>query len=124
MTDLFEWTPPEGYPNAPGWKEETTSRDAAKAMGIMACRMRDDVLTLYRAAWPAGMTADEVADLRAVALRWRRLGPEVMSDHDQADGMALIADAANLAKILDRIDPARLAQHGRKLAKDGLLFLL
>ena len=51
------------------------------------------------------LTADEVADLRAVALRWRRLGPEVMSDHDQADGMALIADAANLAKILDRIDP-------------------
>lgn len=61
MTDLFEWTPPESYPNAPGWKEETTSRDAAKAMGITACRMRSDVLTLYRAAWPAGMTADEVA---------------------------------------------------------------
>lgn len=61
MTDLFDWTPPPGYPNAPGWKERTTSRDAAKAMGITGCRMRDDLLTLYRALWPAGMTADEAA---------------------------------------------------------------
>ncbi len=61
MTDLFEWTPPEGYPKAPGWKEETTSRDAAKAIGITACRMRADLLTLYRGAWPTGITADEAA---------------------------------------------------------------
>jgi hypothetical protein len=61
MIDLFDWTPPPGYPRAPGWKEETTSKEAAKAMGINAYRLREDILTLYRAAWPAGMTADEAA---------------------------------------------------------------
>lgn len=61
MPDLFDWTPPPGYPNAPGWKEETTSKEAAKAMGIHAYRLREDILTLYRAVWPAGMTADEAA---------------------------------------------------------------
>lgn len=59
--DLFAWKPPAGYPHAPGYKEQTTSKDAAKAAGITACQMREDLLTLYRGVWPAGMTADEAA---------------------------------------------------------------
>lgn len=59
--DLFAWKSPATYPQAPGFKEETTSKDAAKAMGITASKMREDLLTLYRTAWPAGMTADEAA---------------------------------------------------------------
>lgn len=59
--DLFAWKPPAEYPNAPGYKEDTTSKDAAKAMGISASRLRADLLTLYQTAWPAGMTADEAA---------------------------------------------------------------
>lgn len=61
MNDLFDWTPQSGYPHAPGWKESTTSKAAAKAAGITACQLREDLMTLYRAAWPAGMTADEAA---------------------------------------------------------------
>jgi len=59
--DLFAWKPPAVYPETPGYKEETTSKDAAKAIGLNASRMREDLLTLYRAAWPEGMTADEAA---------------------------------------------------------------
>lgn len=59
--DLFEWKPPATYPQAPGFKEETTSKDAAKAMGITASQLRKDILTLYQTEWPRGMTADEVA---------------------------------------------------------------
>lgn len=66
--DLFSWKPP--YPHAPGWKEPTTSRDAAEAVEPSASRLRSDVLTVYRAVWPSGLTADEVA---------KRLGRNVLS---------------------------------------------
>jgi hypothetical protein len=59
--DLFAWKPPAEYPNAPGYKEDTTSKDAAKAMGISASKLRADLLVLFQTAWPAGMTADEAA---------------------------------------------------------------
>lgn len=59
--DLFAWKPPATYPGAPGYKEETTSKEAAKAMGITASQLRKDLLTIYRTAWPAGLTADEAA---------------------------------------------------------------
>lgn len=59
--DLFAWKPPTIYPEAPGFKEETTSKDAAKAIGLNASRMREDLLTLYRTEWPGGLTADEAA---------------------------------------------------------------
>lgn len=60
--DLFAWKPPATYPQAPGYKEETTSKEAARKMGINASRMRADLLVLYQTAWPAGMTADEAAE--------------------------------------------------------------
>lgn len=62
VDDLFAWKPSATYPQAPGFKEETTSKDAAKAMGITASKMREDLLTIYRTAWPAGLTADEAAE--------------------------------------------------------------
>jgi hypothetical protein len=59
--DLFDWTPPPEYPDAPGWREPTTSRDAAEKIKPVARTLRDQVLEILRAAWPAGLTADEVA---------------------------------------------------------------
>ena len=53
--DLFS------YPNRPGWKESTTSRDAAEKVAARAPSLRDQVLQLLVNVWPAGMTADEVA---------------------------------------------------------------
>jgi hypothetical protein len=59
VTDLFDWQPP--YPKSPGWTEPTTSRDAARRIAPKVQTLRDQVMVAYRAAWPAGLTADEVA---------------------------------------------------------------
>ena len=59
--DLFDWTPPKGYPEAPGFKEETTSKAAARKIAGRAPSLRDEVLQTLKLAWPAGHTADEVA---------------------------------------------------------------
>lgn len=61
MPDLFDWTPPPGYPDSPGFKERTTSQEAARKMAPRAGTLRADVMTVYRTAWPAGLTADECA---------------------------------------------------------------
>lgn len=59
--DLFEWTPPASYPESPGYKEATTSKEAAEKMKPRAGTLRDAVLTALRVAWPQGLTADECA---------------------------------------------------------------
>ncbi len=61
MPDLFDWTPPSGYPRAPGWKERTTSKAAARRIAPHAQTVRDQVWSALRNVWPAGLTADEVA---------------------------------------------------------------
>jgi hypothetical protein len=61
MSDLFDWNPPPGYPSEPGFKERSTSRDAARKMKPRAQTLRDQVLITLRTAWPGGMTADEIA---------------------------------------------------------------
>lgn len=61
MSDLFDWTPPPKYPEHPGSKENTTSREAATKMAPIARTLRDQVLVTLRTAWPGGLTADEVA---------------------------------------------------------------
>lgn len=61
MSDLFDWTPPPGYPERPGWKEPTTSRDAAEKVEPIVATLRDQVLSAMRIAWPSGLTADEAA---------------------------------------------------------------
>jgi predicted ArsR family transcriptional regulator len=58
--DLFTYA--DTYPRRAGWKEATTSREAAQAVEATgrAARLRDDVLAYYRAGRQA--TADEVAE--------------------------------------------------------------
>jgi hypothetical protein len=51
----------ESYPFAPGYRELTTSRDAAKFVADRADILRDRVLTAIRNAGPAGLTADQCA---------------------------------------------------------------
>lgn len=50
------------YPRAPGFKQRTTSRDAARLMMPRAPVLRERILDEIRAAGPAGLTADEAAD--------------------------------------------------------------
>lgn len=62
MADLFDWADPvPTYPRSPGFKERTTSRDAARAIAPRAQTIRDQVYATLRNVWPAGLTADEVA---------------------------------------------------------------
>ena len=57
MVDLFDFK----YPKSPGFKEATTSKDAAAAIAPRAPSLRDAVLKAMRDRWPSGYTADEVA---------------------------------------------------------------
>ncbi len=59
--DLFDWTPPPGYPERAGFKEPTTSRDAAEKVNPTVRTLRDQVLNAMRIAWPSGLTAVEAA---------------------------------------------------------------
>lgn len=61
MRDLFDLPPAASYPTSPGFKEKTTSRDAAKRIAPRAQTIRDQVCATLRNVWPAGLTADEVA---------------------------------------------------------------
>lgn len=65
MTDLFSWQPP--YPATPGYKEPTTSKDAAKAIEPKARGLRGMCLAAIEKQ-PG--TPDEIAD---------RLGLTVLS---------------------------------------------
>lgn len=60
MRDLFD-APPSGYPATPGFKERTTSQDAARKIAPRVQTIRDQVLLTLQVAWPGGLTADEVA---------------------------------------------------------------
>lgn len=55
MHDLFS------YPVQPGFKDRTTSRDAAREMEQRAPRLRDQVLRIVKASGDYGCTADEAA---------------------------------------------------------------
>ena len=56
------------FDRGPGWKEPTTSKEAAKAMAPRASILRERALAALKAHGP--MTADEVAD---------RLGESVLA---------------------------------------------
>lgn len=69
--DLFSIRP--RYPQAPGFKEATTSRDAAEKIGATVNERRAAVLREIASA-PNGLTADEVASrlgLSVLAVRPR-----------------------------------------------------
>jgi predicted ArsR family transcriptional regulator len=51
----------KGYPRRPGYKERTTSRDAAHAVAPRAKTLRAAVLAALKAVAPNGLTADEIA---------------------------------------------------------------
>ncbi len=50
-----------GYPSSPGWKEPTTSRDAANVIKRTASNLRELALNAIVASGPTGLTPDEVA---------------------------------------------------------------
>lgn len=49
------------YPESPGYRERTTSRDAAKAAASDAATLREKVFQEIAAAGARGLTADEAA---------------------------------------------------------------
>jgi hypothetical protein len=63
--NLFGWAdwPPENsnYPDAPGWKEPTTSREAALAVASGAKTLRDNVLRVLMDEAPNALSADMIA---------------------------------------------------------------
>jgi len=60
MSDLFSYTPPSTYPNAPGMKERGgTSQEAAEKVAGTSERARGQILSLLWKMPP--MTADEIA---------------------------------------------------------------
>jgi hypothetical protein len=64
MSDLFDWKPPpppQKYPAAPGFKEGTTSREAAEKVKPKAREFCDRILAELWAVNPAGLTPDEMA---------------------------------------------------------------
>jgi hypothetical protein len=63
------------YPDGPGFKERTTSRDAAAAIGAKAKTLRERVFDAIAAAGSAGLTSDEVA--ARLGLDWRSIRPRV-----------------------------------------------
>ena len=68
------------YPDTPGFKELTTSRDAADVMKREAENLRDLVLAAIDGSGPRGLTADEVAlrlnkSVLAIRPRLTELGP-------------------------------------------------
>jgi len=53
-----------GYPDAPGWKEPTTSREAAEAIESIAHTIRGEALRMLKRSreyTPPGLTPDQVA---------------------------------------------------------------
>ena len=53
---------PVGYPRSPGFREPTTSREAAQAVTPSAPLLRERVYAVVRAAGTRGLTPDEAAD--------------------------------------------------------------
>lgn len=60
IADAFYGDTPAPYPKSPGFKERTTSRDAAVKFRTHAEGLRIEVLDVIEKA-PNGITADEVA---------------------------------------------------------------
>jgi hypothetical protein len=70
----------DNYPNAAGFKEPTTSRDAADAITPTLNERQQEVVRELRAVGIEGLTADQTAarlgrDEKAVRPRFTELGP-------------------------------------------------
>jgi hypothetical protein len=60
--DLFGEVVIRRYPEVPGFKGTATSREAGRRISRHASTVRDLVLAEFRAAYPNGLGADEIAD--------------------------------------------------------------
>jgi predicted transcriptional regulator len=56
-----DWPPDTTYPHSPGWKEQTTSREAALAIASKAKNLRANVLNLLADTAPEALSADQIA---------------------------------------------------------------
>jgi hypothetical protein len=61
--DLFGYEPPPAYPTFPGSKSAGPSSEAARKIAGHASKVRAAALKEYRAAYPKGLGADQVAKL-------------------------------------------------------------
>lgn len=61
MSRIAEHLMPSPYGGEPGWREPTTSRDAARASTDDADTLRREVYRAFVAAGRDGLTADEAA---------------------------------------------------------------
>ena len=59
--DLFDWKAPPKYPEEPGYKEPTTSKDAAEKMKKRAPTLRALAIAEFKEVYPRTLTADELA---------------------------------------------------------------
>lgn len=66
------------YPQAPGWKEGSTSRDAAKIIEPTVSAAQAEVLQILK-THSRGLTADQIADLMARSVLYVR--PRVSELH-------------------------------------------
>lgn len=69
MADLFGHEPPPEYPDAPGHRGVATSIEAADALAPKLGRLQRMAEQAIAEAGPAGLTADELADVLGVD-RW------------------------------------------------------
>jgi hypothetical protein len=63
------------YPGSPGFKEGTTSRDAAAAVTGGAAELREAAFSVIALAGERGATADEVA--KVLRRDWRAIRPRI-----------------------------------------------
>ena len=61
ILDAMHGDAPFAYPRAPGYREQTTSRAAARVVAAGAGALRERVFAVIRAAGARGLTADEAA---------------------------------------------------------------
>lgn len=81
MSRIAEQLSPGPYRGLPGYKEPTTSRDAAKAVATSTPLLRERVFTAIRDAGAEGLTPDECSillneDEKAIRPRFTELGPK------------------------------------------------
>lgn len=106
MKDALGDTP--WYPNAPGFKEPTTSRDAAMAMTSTAENIRHLVLGTITVAGDVGMTADEVAaKLNLSILTVRPRVSELNRDHRIVKTGARRKNASGMSAHVWKVAPSQ-----------------
>ena len=81
MSRIAEHYLGDQYPNAPGFKADGTSRDAAGAMKKEAANLRALVMAVLEQSGSRGLTSDEAAEklnmsVLAIRPRFTELGPK------------------------------------------------